>query len=133
MTRFNTEYAVKGNPLYGVQVSLGWRGILREGDEDRDGIIDKKDACPRDAEDRDDFSDNDGCPDPDNDGDGFIDEQDRCPDVAGPDGGCPVADRTKTAYPTTRTPARTVPKISTAFWTMTAVLTMTVSRYRQRR
>lgn len=99
MNRFNTEYSVKGNPLYGVQLSLGWKGILREGDEDHDGIIDKKDACPRDAEDRDDFSDNDGCPDPDNDGDGFIDEQDRCPDVAGPDGGCPVSDSDNDSIP----------------------------------
>jgi OOP family OmpA-OmpF porin len=85
-------YSTKGTPRYGAQFSFGWKGILKEDDTDGDGIIDKKDGCPKEAEDRDGFKDDDGCPDPDNDGDGFIDTQDRCPDSAGTDGGCPVYD-----------------------------------------
>jgi outer membrane protein OmpA-like peptidoglycan-associated protein len=59
-------------------------------DADSDGVPDERDACVDDAEDRDDFEDTDGCPDPDNDNDGVEDATDRCPMVAGPDGGCPV-------------------------------------------
>ncbi|PIE19976.1 MAG: hypothetical protein CSA66_01835, partial [Proteobacteria bacterium] len=63
-------------------------------DLDRDGIVDDVDACPREAEDRDGWGDDDGCPDPDNDGDGVADEQDACPDVAGDadHDGCPPGD-----------------------------------------
>ena len=93
--RNDFAYSTKGTPLYGLQLSLGWSGILKEGDRDNDGIIDKKDGCPQEAEDRDGFKDDDGCPDPDNDNDGFIDSQDRCPDSAGTDGGCPVYDTDK--------------------------------------
>ena len=85
-------YSTKGTPRYGAQISLGWKGILKEDDTDGDGIIDKMDGCPKEAEDRDGFKDDDGCPDNDNDGDGFVDSQDRCPDSAGTDGGCPVYD-----------------------------------------
>jgi outer membrane protein OmpA-like peptidoglycan-associated protein len=48
-------------------------------DTDGDGIPDVHDACPNEAEDRDGFRDDDGCPDIDNDGDGIPDAQDRCP------------------------------------------------------
>jgi len=68
------------------------------GDRDGDGLVDAVDRCPDDPEDRDDFQDEDGCPDPDNDGDGVLDPwvanqgllaryaqlgrgQDACPDV----------------------------------------------------
>jgi outer membrane protein OmpA-like peptidoglycan-associated protein len=85
-------YSTKGTPRFGAQISLGWKGILKEDDTDGDGIIDKMDGCPKEAEDRDGFKDDDGCPDNDNDGDGFVDSQDRCPDSAGTDGGCPVYD-----------------------------------------
>ena len=48
-------------------------------DRDGDGIVDARDKCPDDPEDRDGFEDEDGCPDPDNDRDGILDVQDKCP------------------------------------------------------
>jgi outer membrane protein OmpA-like peptidoglycan-associated protein len=48
-------------------------------DRDGDGIKNKDDDCPDDPEDRDDFEDEDGCPEPDNDRDGVKDERDDCP------------------------------------------------------
>ncbi len=57
-------------------------GIVFEpktGDRDGDGIKDRYDACPDDPEDRDDFEDEDGCPELDNDKDGIADEDDSCP------------------------------------------------------
>ena len=48
-------------------------------DTDGDGIADFKDRCPNEAEDRDGFEDDDGCPDPDNDHDRILDENDKCP------------------------------------------------------
>jgi outer membrane protein OmpA-like peptidoglycan-associated protein len=50
-------------------------------DSDKDGIPDKHDGCPHQAEDIDGFQDNDGCPDFDNDQDGIPDAQDICPDL----------------------------------------------------
>ncbi|MBA3817635.1 MAG: tandem-95 repeat protein, partial [Deltaproteobacteria bacterium] len=50
----------------------------RELDTDRDGLLDGADRCPTDPEDKDDFEDGDGCPDPDNDKDGILDVADRC-------------------------------------------------------
>ena len=49
------------------------------GDSDGDGILDKFDACPDEAEDFDGFEDDDGCPDYDNDFDGIPDLEDNCP------------------------------------------------------
>jgi outer membrane protein OmpA-like peptidoglycan-associated protein len=51
------------------------------GDRDGDGIKDDVDQCPDDPEDRDNFEDIDGCPDPDNDRDGILDVDDDCPNV----------------------------------------------------
>lgn len=48
-------------------------------DSDSDGIPDSEDRCPLTPEDKDQFEDDDGCPDPDNDGDGIPDARDRCP------------------------------------------------------
>jgi OOP family OmpA-OmpF porin len=48
-------------------------------DEDGDGIVGAADQCPTEAEDKDGFEDENGCPDPDNDGDGIADGQDQCP------------------------------------------------------
>jgi OOP family OmpA-OmpF porin len=64
-------------------------------DSDGDGIPDNLDRCPYQAEDKDGFEDEDGCPDPDNDGDGLLDTADKCPNQAGPptNFGCPVLDR----------------------------------------
>ncbi|HET6148415.1 MAG TPA: OmpA family protein [Polyangia bacterium] len=71
------------------------------GDKDRDGIKDDVDKCPSDAEDKDGFEDEDGCPDPDNDKDGIPDLKDKCPnDAEDKDGfededGCPDLDNDK--------------------------------------
>jgi OmpA-OmpF porin, OOP family len=61
-------------------------------DDDGDGIVNRLDQCPLEAEDVDGFQDSDGCPDPDNDGDGVLDVDDRCPLKKGPSAnkGCPV-------------------------------------------
>ncbi len=70
-------------------------------DEDGDGIPDKTDACVSEPEDKDRYSDLDGCPDPDNDRDGILDANDRCPNEAeDKDGvqdedGCPDVDDDK--------------------------------------
>jgi outer membrane protein OmpA-like peptidoglycan-associated protein len=50
------------------------------GDTDGDGLMDDVDKCPNEAEDKDGFQDDDGCPDPDNDGDGVPDSADKCVD-----------------------------------------------------
>ena len=74
--------------------------VPAEGDRDGDGIADSADKCPDQAEDKDGYADNDGCPDADNDEDGIPDASDQCPDEAETkngykdDDGCPdtVAD-----------------------------------------
>lgn len=72
-------------------------------DSDGDGVRGDADACPNEAEDRDAWEDEDGCPDPDNDADGIPDVDDQCPNEAShrsrsasgrgeyDDGGCPTA------------------------------------------
>jgi large repetitive protein len=68
------------------------------GDKDGDGLPDLSDGCPEDAEDKDNYQDEDGCPDLDNDGDGVIDVDDRCVDepedrdTYQDDDGCPERD-----------------------------------------
>lgn len=47
-------------------------------DRDGDGLLDEDDACPDNAEDKDGFEDNDGCPENDNDKDGILDTSDQC-------------------------------------------------------
>ena len=47
-------------------------------DKDKDGIPNRTDACIDDPEDKDDFEDEDGCPDLDNDEDGVPDVDDGC-------------------------------------------------------
>ncbi|MDX9722027.1 MAG: translocation/assembly module TamB domain-containing protein [Myxococcota bacterium] len=51
----------------------------RRADDDDDDVPNPFDRCRFIAEDRDDFHDDDGCPDPDNDGDGIPDELDAAP------------------------------------------------------
>jgi large repetitive protein len=51
----------------------------KDEDRDGDGILDKDDQCPDDPEDKDNFEDEDGCPEPDNDKDGIPDKDDGCP------------------------------------------------------
>jgi len=53
-----------------------------DNDPDHDGVVGAADQCPNEAEDKDGFQDEDGCPDPDNDGDGVADAQDKCPGEA---------------------------------------------------
>ena len=59
-------------------------------DTDGDGVPDKDDQCPDVAG----PVENNGCPWPDTDGDGVVDKDDACPDVAGPaeNNGCPDTD-----------------------------------------
>ena len=67
-----------GVPNFRVIAAVGFQpsGL----DADGDGIADKLDACPGTPEDRDNYLDEDGCPDDDNDADGLSDRSDRCPD-----------------------------------------------------
>ncbi len=68
-------------------------------DMDGDGIPNAEDACPGEAEDKDEFEDQNGCPDTDNDKDGILDVDDQCPnDAEDEDGeddedGCPDVDK----------------------------------------
>jgi outer membrane protein OmpA-like peptidoglycan-associated protein len=75
------------------------KGAVRGGvDTDGDGIPDSEDQCPTEAEDKDGFDDEDGCPDLDNDQDGIPDKLDKCPnepedkDGFQDDDGCPEVD-----------------------------------------
>lgn len=70
---------------YGDPLIRPFAGIIFEpsvGDRDGDGVADDIDKCPDDPEDRDEWEDSDGCPDPDNDNDGILDINDLCPDLA---------------------------------------------------
>ena len=70
-------------------------------DTDGDGLYDPDDGCPTEPEDRDEFEDADGCPDPDNDKDGILDVDDKCPkrpedfDGFEDKNGCPDEDNDK--------------------------------------
>ena len=93
-------------PHVGVQWQpAGAAAAFSAPDTDGDGFDDPSDLCPLEAEDRDGFKDDDGCPDPDNDGDGIADAEDRCPDEAEDrDGfadtdGCPDDDDDKDGVP----------------------------------
>lgn len=74
-------------------------------DRDRDGIVDKRDACINIPEDLDGVEDYDGCPEDDVDGDNIADEVDACPTVAEDfDGwedtdGCPELDNDNDGFP----------------------------------
>jgi outer membrane protein OmpA-like peptidoglycan-associated protein len=69
-------------PDYGFQFIIGWSGYVKEPDDDKDGITNNQDKCPRNKEDFDGFRDDDGCPDYDNDNDRIPDSLDKCPDSA---------------------------------------------------
>jgi outer membrane protein OmpA-like peptidoglycan-associated protein len=88
-----SEGGMTGSPQF--RLFVGFTFEPRIGDRDGDGIKDDVDRCPDEPEDRDDFEDEDGCPDPDNDHDGILDRDDRCPNDAGPveNEGCPWPDR----------------------------------------
>jgi outer membrane protein OmpA-like peptidoglycan-associated protein len=94
-------------PDYGAPI---WRGMLgfawhdQNYDADNDGIMDDDDRCPLKPEDRDEFEDVDGCPDPDNDQDGVLDVNDGCPldpedvDKFEDTDGCPDPDNDKDGF-----------------------------------
>ena len=77
----------------------------KDEDPDRDGILGAADKCPTEAEDRDDFQDDDGCPDLDNDSDGVADAADKCigeaedKDGFQDDDGCPELDNDADGVP----------------------------------
>ena len=72
-----------GTPAVRAFLGIGWAPPTGPPDDpDRDLILTKDDECPRVAEDRDGFEDDDGCPDLDNDLDGVADRSDACPGEA---------------------------------------------------
>jgi outer membrane protein OmpA-like peptidoglycan-associated protein len=84
----------KANLMYNAYFALNWLIPSGPKDADGDGIVDKGDQCPDQAEDNDGFEDTDGCPDYDNDKDGITDSLDKCPSEAGivENLGCPDKD-----------------------------------------
>jgi outer membrane protein OmpA-like peptidoglycan-associated protein len=86
----------RANMAYNAYFAINWL-IPGFRDDDGDGIGNKQDSCPKVAEDKDGFQDNDGCPDYDNDKDGVPDSLDKCPNQAGPveNKGCPDVDTDK--------------------------------------
>jgi len=84
--------------------SEGSRAVGKN-DADGDGIPDNVDICPNEPEDKDNYKDEDGCPDLDNDGDGIIDAKDKCPDDPEDkddfqdEDGCPEPDNDKDSVP----------------------------------
>ncbi len=85
--------------LFGLTFSIGVpSNVPDDADPDNDGIKGSKDKCPNDAEDKDNFQDDDGCPEKDNDNDGIVDASDKCPNDAEDkdnfqdDDGCPEKD-----------------------------------------
>jgi outer membrane protein OmpA-like peptidoglycan-associated protein len=73
------KFGLKGSVPASLVVGISWNGQVRQLDIDMDGIKDKDDKCPTEAEDKDGFQDEDGCPEPDNDKDGIADASDKCP------------------------------------------------------
>lgn len=90
-----------------VRAMLGVAFISEKSDTDGDGIDDKLDQCPTEAEDLDGYEDSDGCPDRDNDLDGIPDVDDKCPlQAEDQDGfedtdGCPDLDNDQDGFPDT--------------------------------
>jgi outer membrane protein OmpA-like peptidoglycan-associated protein len=68
--------------LVGLHARFWFRPPAPPSDRDHDGLADKHDRCPEQAEDRDGFEDKDGCPDLDDDKDGVPDTRDKCPKEA---------------------------------------------------
>jgi outer membrane protein OmpA-like peptidoglycan-associated protein len=99
------RYAARYQPRLALAANLGWSGTLVAADEDKDGIPDRDDVCPKEKEDMDGFQDMDGCPEIDNDGDSVNDVMDKCPteaeDLDGfqDDDGCPETDNDKDGLP----------------------------------
>ena len=98
-------FAIKGTPDLSMFFEVTWSGFILKQDNDGDGINNKDDKCPDQAEDKDGFQDEDGCPDLDNDKDGIPDAADKCPlEAEDKDGfqdsdGCPDPDNDKDGVP----------------------------------
>ncbi|MEM9692976.1 MAG: OmpA family protein, partial [Myxococcota bacterium] len=79
-----------------------------EEDTDRDGLVDARDRCPEEKEDKDGYHDDDGCPDNDDDQDGIVDLEDQCRlqaedfDQFEDDDGCPDYDNDDDGLPDRR-------------------------------
>ncbi len=90
-------------------------------DPDKDGIIGAADKCPTEAEDKDGYEDDNGCPDPDNDGDGIADAADKCPlEAEDKDGfqdedGCPDPDNDGDGVPDAADKCPTDPETKNGF------------------
>jgi outer membrane protein OmpA-like peptidoglycan-associated protein len=95
-------FSTKGSPEHGFQITMGWAGLQKEKDSDKDGILNMHDRCPMDPEDRDNYQDMDGCPDRDNDNDGVLDDNDKCPITAALCDGCPPEDVDKDGITTAK-------------------------------
>ena len=99
------SFSMKGTPDLSMMFEITWDGFILKQDNDHDGIPNKLDKCPDEAEDKDGFQDEDGCPDPDNDKDGIIDSKDKCPnepedkDGFQDEDGCPDPDNDKDGVP----------------------------------
>ncbi len=73
-----------GTPtLRGVAMVAYTAEPIQDGDRDKDGILDSKDACPDTPGVANKDPKKHGCPPSDRDKDGILDEVDACPDVAG--------------------------------------------------
>ncbi|MGL1933718.1 MAG: OmpA family protein [Fibrobacterales bacterium] len=98
------HYYVQPTVKWGFSAQLSWNGFLLPQDDDLDGLINREDVCPNQAEDFDGYEDHDGCPEADNDLDGIFDVKDNCPgepeDMDGFEDtdGCPELDNDKDGY-----------------------------------
>lgn len=87
-----------GTPDFRALAGLRIGKLTDDGDLDKDGIADSRDACKNEAEDRDGSRDSDGCPDLDDDSDGIADLVDKCKnepedkDTYQDEDGCPDLD-----------------------------------------
>lgn len=101
----HNEYKVRVNPPVMAFIGFTWNGWLIAQDDDKDGLINKRDACPNQPEDMDGYKDLDGCPDLDNDEDAIVDRDDACPNQPeDPDqfqdqDGCPDLDNDEDGVP----------------------------------
>lgn len=92
------QFSGRTTPNFYAMTGFTWNGYLIPQDADGDEIVDKKDRCPDQPEDFDEFEDEDGCPDIDNDKDGVVDMEDKCPidpedkDAYVDEDGCPDPD-----------------------------------------
>ncbi|MEP5340362.1 MAG: DUF5723 family protein [Algibacter sp.] len=85
---------ISGDDSKGADVYFGTKFSLyhrKPRDKDEDGVIDKLDACPKEAG----PVENNGCPWGDKDEDSILDNEDACPEEAGPieNKGCPWGDK----------------------------------------